>query len=155
MLSVIKNKVNYHFNLSSQSVKRIEKYGTVVQILIPASTALYSLWMKDYSGLAYIGTAFVVNQVSIEVLKRMIPRVRPNGHSLSFPSGHTMATAFGAASLIKRYGIGNIPISFVIISSASVVGVGFSRVIAKAHWISDVIAGSVFGGLIGCLVPRK
>ncbi|MDP1834414.1 MAG: phosphatase PAP2 family protein [Chlamydiales bacterium] len=152
MFAVAASEERNYFNLSPEWVKKIEACGTVVQVLVPCSTAAYCLMMQDYSGLAYLGVYLIVNQLVIEILKRVISETRPNGHRGSFPSGHTMATAFGAAFLIKRY-TGNAPGVLALASCVSVVGVGASRVIAKAHWIHDVIAGAFFGSIIGCLVP--
>ncbi len=154
MAAIAADTINNYFELSRESIKKIERFGTNLQIIVPASTLLYSLYRKDYIGFGYMGLALIVNQVVIEVLKRLIPERRPNGNRLSFPSGHTMATACGALSLITRYG-SSAPTIFIIAQCVSVGGVGLSRIIPKAHWVHDVAAGALFGALLGSyLVPR-
>ena len=143
-----------YFNFSKETIKEIERGGTIVQILTPAVPLAYSIWNKDYYGFGCIAAALIANQICIESLKRLIPETRPNGHSLSFPSGHTMATAFGAAALVKRNGIENIPLIVVIAACVAVIGVGFSRVVAGKHWTHDVIAGGGLGsGVAWWLIP--
>jgi undecaprenyl-diphosphatase len=98
------------------------------------------------------------------VLKTFWDRARPDAEIVnvavqtagtSFPSGHAMgATAFyGALAALawihldpKRY---RLPIVLVLI--AIPVGVGVSRIVLGAHWLSDVVAGSALGLFI--LIP--
>lgn len=65
---------------------------------------------------------------------------------LSFPSGHT-ATAFALAYVFSRYYPKGRPM-FLVIAACS----GIGRIVVKAHYPSDVIAGAVLGWGFGCLV---
>jgi undecaprenyl-diphosphatase len=61
----------------------------------------------------------------------------------SFPSGHAL-NAFAIASVIAlAYPVAALP-AFVIAAS-----VAASRVVLGLHWLSDVVAGSLIGVLIG------
>lgn len=154
MTATAADRINNYFGLNQASIKKIEYLGNNFQIIVPASTLFYSLYKKDYIGFSCLALTLIVNQIAIEVLKRLIPEKRPNGHRLSFPSGHTMATACGLSSLISRYGSSTPPI-FVMAQSICLIEVGMSRIISKAHWVHDVVAGAFFGTLIGSyLVPR-
>lgn len=96
------------------------------------------------------------------VLKNIIKRVRPYytysefvtfmnyyKYSLpsgySFPSGHTFC-AFTSAISITLY---KKKLGFIMISFAFLVG--FSRIFIGAHYFSDVLAGAIFGTLLGIL----
>ena len=91
-------------------------------------------------------------------LKPLVARVRPydlTGFTglliepladFSFPSGHTIASfemAVCVYSFNKKYGI------FALITAALV---GFSRLYLYVHYPTDVIAGAVFGIIIGWVV---
>ncbi len=68
----------------------------------------------------------------------------PTDHS--FPSGHTMASFTAAATLMGLFGgwIG-------IISLLIAVLIGWSRLYLYVHHPSDVLAGAVFGWILGSL----
>ena len=66
----------------------------------------------------------------------------------SFPSGHTLASATGAAMLAqtdRRFGWAAIPLAVLI---------AFSRLYLYVHFPSDVLAGAVIGVGIGVVVFR-
>lgn len=120
---------------------RIERTGDVIQIAIPAIAATTTIARHDGEGSVELGKAFVTNFAATEALKFIVGRERPDGSDhRSFPSGHT-STAFQAASFIQiRYGwAGGIP------ALAGATFVGYSRVRAHRHYVSDVVAGAVLG----------
>jgi membrane-associated phospholipid phosphatase len=81
------------------------------------------------------------------ILKHLVGRPRPEDVSLSFPSGHSTASAaffgavmFLAGSLSPRAG------RWVrVLAVVMIVLVGMARVILRAHWPSDVLAGIALG----------
>ena len=66
----------------------------------------------------------------------------------SFPSGHTMASFTAAAVLWSLFGgwMGALALSLAFL-------IGLSRLYLGVHYISDVLAGAVFGFLLGSFVP--
>lgn len=93
-------------------------------------------------------------------LKNLIARPRPcwldnsvrllvsSPTDYSFPSGHTLSSAIGAAVLTKtdrRFGWAAIPIAAVI---------AFSRLYLFVHYPSDILAGAVLGAAIGLAAHR-
>jgi hypothetical protein len=81
----------------------ISKYTNFGQVALPTAAGLYSLYKKDYKGTAWLLLSLAVNQVGIEVLKRVFDTRRPNGGKLAFPSGHTAAAFLGPCFLMARY----------------------------------------------------
>jgi len=80
-------------------------------------------------------------------LKHVFMRPRPEAVSLSFPSGHSTAAAafFGAV----MYLCGSLPPRWRdtvrVLAGVMIVLVGLARVILRAHWPSDVVAGFALG----------
>jgi membrane-associated phospholipid phosphatase len=74
-----------------------------------------------------------------------------NGALASFPSGHTSA-AFATATVLARelhtiYPQRRWLINTLLFGGAGFVG--FSRIYARQHWPSDVVAGAALGGITG------
>jgi undecaprenyl-diphosphatase len=90
-------------------------------------------------------------------LKRMVGRERPS-HLLrpswvdlippdrfSFPSGHSLTSFAFAASLSHWYPALEWPLAFLAVNIA------VSRIVLGMHFLSDVLAGSILGILVGSL----
>lgn len=83
---------------------------------------------------------FGVTALVTSSLKLLVPRIRPGGGTHSFPSGHTSA-AFAAATLIDS----NSGDAFGVPAYGLAALTGYSRVEAKRHYPSDVLAGAAIG----------
>ena len=88
--------------------------------------------------------AQIVSQTATQLIKLSAQRTRPDGTTLSFPSGHT-ASAFATASVLhQEFGWkAGIP------AYAVAAWVGASRMEGKRHYFSDVLAGATLGILAG------
>ncbi|WP_036977944.1 phosphatase PAP2 family protein [Pseudobutyrivibrio sp. MD2005] len=112
-----------------------------------------------------IGVAVLVSYVLVYVLgqyglKNMFSRMRPcqidetfellvaRPSSLSFPSTHS-AWAFGAATAIF---LGNKKGGFIALIWAALIA--FSRMYLFLHFPTDVLAGIVFGALMGIIAVK-
>ena len=117
-----------------------ETLGDVGQIALPATGLAVALLHKDKKGVAQLAEAFGTTMAVVYTLKPVVNRTRPNGGSQSFPSGHAASAFAGAAFLQMRYGWAcGVP------AYAAAAFVAYSRVEAKQHWTSDVIAGGAIG----------
>jgi hypothetical protein len=83
---------------------------------------------------------FAVNAALTSSLKMLVGRTRPGGGNRSFPSGHT-SSAFAAASLINDNSGGVLGVSAYGLAALT----GYSRMDARRHYPSDVLAGAAIG----------
>lgn len=139
-----------------------EIYGDIFQYL-PAMAAIYSLIRQDYTGLGHlaIGTGSTLAltyavKYSFVGISRNHPNwakisQRPkNGSFDGFPSGHS-SSAFSAAGFMqRRYGW-----KYGVPTTILATLVGISRITAKKHTITQVIAGSLLGYGISYLVSSR
>src|SRR5262245_28008827 len=125
---------------SSARADTVQRIGDAVAIALPAGAVLGSLVAGDHRGLAELGEAWGSTMAVVYVLKPTIDRTRPNGGHQSFPSGHAASAFAGAAFLQRRYGwrIG-VPAGLLATFTA------WSRVDAREHYASDVVAGAAIG----------
>jgi membrane-associated phospholipid phosphatase len=116
---------------------------------LAAAFATYSIGrVTNNPRVAVIGADLVraqfVSQTLTQVIKLGAGRTRPDGTSLSFPSGHS-ASAFATAAVLQRH-LGwkaGIPAYGVAAYVAA------SRVQTKRHYLSDVAFGAAIGIVAG------
>jgi membrane-associated phospholipid phosphatase len=115
---------------------------------------------------ALLFAAAAASGIAAELLKLVFRRERPgfadgayafraftdrpfhNG-GLGLPSSHTMV-AFGAAAMLARLFPRAAPVWYAL-----AVGCGLSRVLARAHFVSDVVVAALFSWLIVALMWRR
>jgi membrane-associated phospholipid phosphatase len=123
--------------------KDFTRVGDILQVAIPTAGAALTAYNRDLDGFWQLGQSMLINQVTVELMKRGIKEERPNGGKYSFPSGHTAAAFAGAAFIHKRYGIEKGLPAYLF---AGVVGA--SRLNNNAHWTQDVAFGAILGFMI-------
>lgn len=127
--------------------KRAEKYGDMLQIVLPILAGACAIANGNFGDFA---TRFGALQLVIHVPKNTLGDVpfnlRPSGNTGGFPSGHTSSATFGATSLIFNCVQGNIWVKSALILAAAFTGA--SRLEANKHNIWQVLAGWVFGFLV-------
>jgi len=108
-------------------------------------------------GLEALGHA----QIAVFAFKEMTNRQRPTDSDrrggfweggTSFPSGHA-ASAFSVATVFAYEYHDHVAVPIVAYSLASLVAA--SRVSADRHWVSDVVAGSALGFLMGRFTYKR
>ena len=106
--------------------------------------------------LAALGCNYVLSEL---IVKNLVGRKRPSTYlddddmlinkpkDASFPSGH-------ASSSFSVLAVAVLLCPWYIVIPACLVActIAFSRVYLQVHYLSDVIAGAVFGFMIGCTV---
>jgi membrane-associated phospholipid phosphatase len=113
---------------------------------------------------AMMRRAFVLQVFGTEVMKVAFRRERPgpgvppdnwsNGHSLSFPSGHT-AAAFAIGTVFAESGDDEHRRWRRVIGYGVGAVVGYQRINHDAHWLSDTVAGAALGIATAKFVMRR
>ncbi|GHC51774.1 phosphatase PAP2 family protein [Streptomyces flavofungini] len=107
---------------------------------------------------AWLAATCLLGTLVQQGLKAAVGRERPvwpdpvdSANYAAFPSGHAMTATVVCGLmlwLMRLYGVG-VPVwrAGLAVVVVSVVGVGFTRVWLGVHWASDVVAGTLLGGL--------
>ena len=135
----------------------VTQLGSPVVFVVVVVVAIY-LWRKNKRLLLWSWIGANLGGTIVEyVLKNTIHRSRPqyaaaflNGHSYSFPSGHTMGST--VCYLLLAYfiaGYGSVSnraraIAFIV-AMAVIVAVAVSRLYLGVHYPSDVLGGFLAG----------
>jgi membrane-associated phospholipid phosphatase len=98
----------------------------------------------------YLTISLLATAGITQILKKLTHVTRPNGGTLSFPSGHTSNAFASATVLFHEYRDYNVFIagSGYVFSTAT----GVLRVTNNAHWVPDVLVGAGIGIIVTNLV---
>ncbi|MGH7560630.1 MAG: phosphatase PAP2 family protein, partial [Gemmatimonadales bacterium] len=69
--------------------------------------------------------------------------------AIGLPSSHVMV-AFAGAAVLARLFPGAAPVGYLLAA-----GCALTRVLARAHFLSDVVVGAVAGWAVGALIWRR
>ena len=128
------------FPTFAQANNGVEQAGDIIQVLIPTTAYGLTYAVNDKEGRNQFYKSFFTTLGVTYALKFTIDKKRPNGGSLSFPSGHTSAAFSGASFMQKRYGW-----KYGILAYMAASFVGWSRVETDNHYWEDVLAGAAIG----------
>ena len=123
--------------------RTIEHVGDGLAVLIPASAYGATFYLADPDGRREFHKSIGVSTSTTIGLKYTVKRERPDGsNKQSFPSAHTMLAFQGATFIHRRYGF-----KYAAAAYIGAVFVGYSRIEADKHYLSDVLAGAAIGSL--------
>jgi len=129
-------------------VMKIINYGGDKLVLLPATLALYAAFPQSRRRW-WIWLALMIAAPTAEGLTKLaLARPRPEGHGFAFPSGHVTAAAayFGAVFYLAGTIASTTRRRLVRVAAASaIVLVAIARVMLRAHWPSDTLAGAALG----------
>ena len=130
---------------------------TVVMTALAVTIILWLVWRKAYRAAWAAGIAIAATKLFELALKYGVHRARPTelayagASQYSFPSGHaTMAAViFGILAVLVSHAMGRWARAVVYaVCAAAVVAIAYSRIYLGAHWLTDVLAGLLFGAVM-------
>jgi len=130
------------------SALRIVNYAGEKLVLIPAMVLLYAVFPRARRQW-WIWAALMVAAPTAEgLVKVAVGRSRPMGEGFAFPSGHVTAAAayFGALFyLAGALSPSGLRVAVRVGAMVMIVLVALARIVLRAHWPSDTLAGAALG----------
>ena len=130
------------------AVMRIVNYGGDKLVLIPATVLLYAFFPRARRRWWIWLLLMVAAPAAEGALKLLIARPRPEGNGFAFPSGHvTAAAAYFGAVLYLSGSMASSTLKVLVRAAAlaAIVLVALARIVLRAHWPSDTLAGAALG----------
>ncbi len=129
----------------------------LVMTVLAVTIVLWLVWRKSYRAAVAATIAMVAGKLFVPIMKYGIQRPRPmelpydGAEFFSFPSGHaTMAAViFGVLAVLVSHSMGRWGRAVVYaVCGIIITAIAYSRIYLGAHWMSDVLAGLLFGTII-------
>jgi membrane-associated phospholipid phosphatase len=129
--------------------------GWPLRLVVTAVIAVRRHWLA-LSGWA---TTVLLSEVLIGPTKAAVGRLRPPGSLIetsaaSYPSGHAIASAVTAIGVVMALASGRRRLHWMISAVVLAAIVALSRTYLSAHWLSDVVGGSLIGAGLALAVPE-
>jgi membrane-associated phospholipid phosphatase len=117
------------------------------RVLLPGTLLLFVVFRQARERWWLWAAVMVLAPLLEWTLKQLVGRTRPEDVSLSFPSGHSTAAAtfFGAVMFLAAALPPRVRAWVRSLAIVMIVLVGMARVMLRAHWPSDVLAGIALG----------
>jgi membrane-associated phospholipid phosphatase len=148
--------VDHRYDWSTDALQLFTWIGDT-RLIVPLALAIAiveyvrrpSRWILPFLAVVIGGQVLLTNGIK-DVLDRVRPEFNPIAETLgpSFPSGHSAGAAafLGAVALLASRGRTPHERALIVGAAAGLAaGVACSRVMLGVHWLSDVVAGLLFG----------
>ena len=127
---------------------KVVNYAGEKLVLIPAMVVLYVVFRRARRQWWIWAALMVAARIAERLVKLAVGRARPMGEGFAFPSGHVTAAAAYFGTVFYLAGSLSSPALRVTIRAAAlatIVLVALARIVLRAHWPSDTLAGAALG----------
>jgi membrane-associated phospholipid phosphatase len=126
-----------------------------VRLLVTALLVVRRRWLA----LTAWAVTVVVSELCIGPIKHLVDRPRPPGSLIStsgasYPSGHAIASAVTAIGIVMALTTGRRRLHWMLVAVLLAAAVALSRTYLSAHWLSDVLGGSLIGAGLALTIPE-
>lgn len=129
----------------------VTRLGDLMQVIVPAYALGIAVNEHDTTGIEQFAYSFLATEAAVYGLKFAVQERRPDGSdNLSFPSGHTALTMFGASFIHNRYGLKRALIPYLMTGFTA-----YSRIDGMRHYWWDTLAGAAISGLISFAIVDR
>ena len=134
-------------------------FGTAIDWPIRALVTLLIVVRRRWLALTSWALTVLVSELCIGTIKSFIDRPQPPGSLIatsgaSYPSGHAIASAVTAIGIVMALTTGRRRLRWMITAAIIAAAVALSRTYLLAHWLSDVIGGSLIGAGLALTIPE-
>ena len=134
-------------------------FSTVVLWPVRAVVTVVIAVRRRWLALAAWASTVVLSELAIGPVKALVDRPRPPGalietSAASYPSGHAIASAVTAIGVVMALATGRRRLHWMVGAVCIAAAVALSRTYLSAHWVSDVVGGSLIGAGLALAVPE-
>lgn len=142
----VKSKIGNTTNISLDNYMQFAPIGELYIVDLTGIKHKNSVWDQT----KYMAISELITEALVQSVKRIAKVERPNGGTMSFPSGHTGVAFASATVLFEEFKDENLPVALSGYGFSTATGI--LRITNNFHWISDVLAAAGTGMLITQLV---
>lgn len=114
---------------------------------------------RRWLALAAWGVTVLAGELCTGPVKALVDRPRPPGalietSAAAYPSGHAIASAITAIGVVMALTSGRRRLHWMIGAVVLAAAVALSRTYLSAHWLTDVLGGSLIGAGLALAIPE-
>jgi membrane-associated phospholipid phosphatase len=134
-------------------------FGTAVLLPVRIVVTLVLAARRHWAALGAWLATLLSSELLIGPLKALVDRPRPPGPLIltsgaSYPSGHAIASAVTAIGVVMALTSGRRRLHWMVAAVGLAALVSLSRTYLSAHWLTDVVGGSLLGAGLALAVPE-
>jgi membrane-associated phospholipid phosphatase len=134
-------------------------FSTAIDWPIRVAVTLLIVFRRHWLALSSWLVTVAISELCIGPVKNLVDRPRPPDSLIgtsgaSYPSGHAIASAVTAIGIVMALTTGRRRLHWMIAAVLIAAAVALSRTYLSAHWLSDVVGGSLIGAGLALTIPE-
>ncbi len=134
-------------------------FGTAVLLPLRVAITVVLAVRRHWAALGAWLATLLASELLIGPLKALVDRPRPPDPLIvtsgaSYPSGHAIASAVTAIGVVMALASGRRRLHWMVAAVCLAALVALSRTYLSAHWLTDVVGGSLLGAGLALGIPE-